>query len=98
MTTEERIAALEEYKTQHAHAHSLEREEYISAMKFISEKLAELNNWRGRFVEKEWFERVHLALTCRVGAIEEWRWKAAGLTAAVMILGTIIGWAIGVLL
>jgi hypothetical protein len=101
MTTDERIAALEaqvtEYKMQHGEMHRIEHETHGLAMKFIAEKLADLNNWRGRYVEKEWFERVHAALSGRVGAVEEWRWKAAGVTAAVMILGSVIGWAIGVL-
>ena len=102
MSAEGKVAILEaQFETwQKAHAteHTLEAKAVELAYHAIEGKMVELNDVRHRFVDKEWFEKVHGAAEARVAILEEWRWKIIGMliasTTIASGIGGVIGWAL----
>ena len=102
MSDEGKVAVLEAtfrtWKEAHAIEHTLEAKAVELAYHAIEGKMVELNDVRHRFVDKEWFEKIHGAVEARVTVLEEWRWKIIGMmiasTAIASALGGVIGWAL----
>jgi len=99
------LAGLIQWKTDHIRVHELEHEAIEIASKDIDRRLGAANalreqieNERGTYVQKDWFESKHKEVEARITNLEEWRWKLVGaIMAAVMFCG-IIGWVIGLLI
>jgi hypothetical protein len=91
-------ATFETWQKAHATEHTLEAKAVELAYHAIEGKMVELNDVRHRFVDKEWFEKIHGAVEARVTVLEEWCWKIIGMmiasTAIASALGGVIGWAL----
>ena len=73
----ERLAALETWRIAHGREHELERDVECIRYENVDRRLNDINELhrkiedeRGSFVEKEWFERMHALLTNRVTMLE----------------------------
>lgn len=104
MSDEGKVAVLEAtfetWQKGHDDKHVLEQKAVELAHHAIEGKMVELNDVRHRFVDKEWFEKIHGAVEAKVAVLDEWRWKTIGMVLASCFLasgvGGLIGWAITV--
>jgi hypothetical protein len=95
------LAALWQWKRDHAVEHRLERRALKVASEDIDRRLAEGNKFReqikderANLVEKDWYESKHEELSNRITSLEEWRWKIIGIVVACSVFGGIVGWVI----
>ena len=95
-------ATFETWQKAHAVEHTLEGKAVELAYHAMEGKMVELNDVRHRFVDKEWFEKIHGAFEARVVVLEEWRWKIIGMMVASTVIssavGGVIGWALSLYL
>src|ERR1017187_10169014 len=84
-------ATFETRQKGHDDKHVLEQKAVELAYHAIEGKMVELNDVRHRFVDKEWFEKIHGAVEARVTVLEEWRWKIIGMMIASTAIASSLG-------
>jgi hypothetical protein len=110
----ERLAAIEEWKIAHPEIHRLEatvaqvtKTELERRLSGMNQMREQIEQERGTFVEKVWFEAKHKdletmifsgmkALSDRLVLLEQWQWKVVGASVGISlvfsILAALVGW------
>ena len=92
MDAKSELAELRQWQRDHMQVHIADTRAIDTAQASLSKELMALNDVRLRFVDKDWFEKVHATLAERVADLERAQWK---LLAATGGAAAFLGWAVG---